>query len=71
MAQHTFHCHDCDWSSAIAPALTRSEVTKQAISHHTETGHEITSTEQQGVSPAENRFNRTHDAAQSPAHLDD
>lgn len=41
MKQDAFHCRDCEWSQPITAASDRRTTTKQAISHHVETGHEL------------------------------
>lgn len=41
MNQDAYRCQDCEWSRPVGIGSTRREITKGAISHHVETGHEI------------------------------
>lgn len=53
MMQHMFRCLDCDWSSPTASKPDHREVTERAITHHVETGHELTAGTSQGRSASD------------------
>ncbi|MFC6905922.1 hypothetical protein [Halalkalicoccus tibetensis] len=57
-----FRCLDCDWSSTAVPQPDHRGVTERAISHHVETGHELTATTTRGRSPTD--ADRAQEASQ-------